>query len=142
MIIYTLGTSNREISEFIELLDKYKIKIIADVRRFPTSKFEWFRRETLARILAGHMIGYIFLGNELGGYRKEDYETYTLTRAFQWGLEKIEFFSLTEKVGIICAERFPWKCHRKFIASCLKQRGWEVIHIIDKDKVWTPKTSY
>jgi len=40
---------------------------------------------------------------------------------------------------IVCAERFPWKCHRRWIARELHRRGWQVEHIIDKGKVWIPK---
>ena len=32
----------------------------------------------------------------------------------------------------MCAEKFPWACHRNYIASTLKQRGWQVIHILDE----------
>jgi uncharacterized protein (DUF488 family) len=39
---------------------------------------------------------------------------------------------------IICAERFPWKCHRRWIARELSKGGWKVIHIIDKGKEWIP----
>lgn len=139
MIIYTIGSSNRECEEFIELLETYGIKLLADVRRFPTSKFEWFKKENLAKILARHQIGYLFLGTELGGYRKGGYEAYTSTEGFQKGLKEIETIALYDKVAIMCSERFPWKCHRKFIAMSLKDRGWQVIHIIEKDKVWKPK---
>ena len=40
---------------------------------------------------------------------------------------------------IMCAERLPWRCHRRFIAQSLKQRNWEVIHIIEKHKTWEGK---
>ncbi|MFZ3121772.1 MAG: DUF488 domain-containing protein [Thermodesulfovibrionales bacterium] len=40
---------------------------------------------------------------------------------------------------VVCAERFPWKCHRRWISRELHRRGWQVEHIIDKGKVWTPK---
>ena len=42
--------------------------------------------------------------------------------------------------AFICAERFPWKCHRRFIALSLQERGWQVMHIIEKDRIWRPKT--
>jgi len=41
--------------------------------------------------------------------------------------------------AFICAERFPWKCHRRFIASSLEEKGWQVMHIIEKDRIWRPK---
>ena len=132
--IYTIGTSNREIEEFIDLLNIYYINILIDVRRFPTSKFQWFKRQNFPRALAKRMIGYLFLGSELGGYRKEGYEDYLATENFQKGLEKIEATAIYDRVAIMCSERLPWKCHRWFIARILMERGWEVVHIIEKDR--------
>ena len=139
MIIYTTGTSNREIEEFIELLNAYGIKILIDVRRFPTSKFEWFKNENLANTLAEQDIRYSFLGAELGGYRKGGYKAYTETENYRMGLEKIEALASNDKVVVMCSERLPWKCHRRFIGKSLQDRGWEVIHIIEKEKIWKPK---
>jgi uncharacterized protein (DUF488 family) len=41
MKIYTIGTSNRTADEFMDILGHYQIQILADVRRFPTSKGRW-----------------------------------------------------------------------------------------------------
>lgn len=137
--VYTVGTSNRGRDEFIELLVAKGISIVIDVRRFPTSTFHWFRKENLARMLAAHMIGYVFLGKELGGYRRGGYESYVLTDDFRKGLEKIEDFALFDRIAIMCAERFPWKCHRWYIGKGLTRRGWEVEHIIERERMWKPQ---
>ena len=69
--IYTLGTSNRKIEEFLEILEKYSIQTVIDVRRWPTSKwFEHFKKENLQKILEEKNIKY-FHFEELGGYRYE-----------------------------------------------------------------------
>lgn len=39
----------------------------------------------------------------------------------------------------ICAEKFPWKCHRSFIAQELEKKKIKVIHIIEKEKIWEPE---
>jgi uncharacterized protein (DUF488 family) len=62
-----------------------------------------------------------------------------LTKNFQIGLDQIEAFALYDTVAFICSERFPWRCHRWFIGKSLGDRGWELIHIIDKNRVWIPK---
>ncbi|GFP36050.1 hypothetical protein HKBW3S43_01838, partial [Candidatus Hakubella thermalkaliphila] len=31
--------------------------------------------------------------------------------------------------------------HRRFIALELEREGWEVVHIIDKERTWQPKPS-
>lgn len=69
-IIYTLGTNRRTEEDFIEILNAYGIERLIDVRRFPTSKFPHFKKETLERFLKDNGIEYFFLGEELGGYRK------------------------------------------------------------------------
>jgi len=120
-------------------LNAYGIKILVDVRRFPTSKFEWFKKKNLAKTLAEQGIRYIFLGAELGGYRKGGYEAYTTTENYRRGLKKIEALASNDKVVVMCSERLPWKCHRRFIGKSLQDRGWEIIHIIEKDRVWKPK---
>ena len=45
MEIFSIGHSNRSIEEFISLLKRYGIEVVVDVRRFPTSKIEWYKKE-------------------------------------------------------------------------------------------------
>ncbi len=137
-IIYTLGTNRRTEEDFIEILNAYGIERLIDVRRFPTSKFPHFKKESLARLLKDNGIEYFFLGEELGGYRKGGYEEYVLTENFRSGIEELVRLSEVKRSVIICAERFPWKCHRRWIARELSKHGWKVIHIIDKGKEWIP----
>jgi uncharacterized protein (DUF488 family) len=136
--IYTLGTSTRSPEEFISLLTGHRIEAVADVRRFPTSRFEHFKRENLAGLLHGSGIEYIYLGDELGGYRRGGYPNFTTTPEFQAGLARLERIARERKTAFICAERFPWRCHRRFIAMELERRGWPVIHILDKSRDWVP----
>ncbi|BCB95982.1 hypothetical protein JZK55_09040 [Dissulfurispira thermophila] len=135
--IYTLGTSRRSEEDFIEILLFYDIKAVIDVRRFPKSKLQTFNKEYLQKLLKSEGIKYIFLGLELGGFRKGGYEAYADTDDFRNGIDKLEKSAIDNSV-IICAERFPWKCHRRWIARELHKRGWIVEHIIDKGKVWIP----
>ncbi len=137
--IYTLGTDRRSEEDFIEILHAYDIEALIDVRRFPKSKIALFRRENLERLLAREGIKYYFLGRELGGFRKGGYIAYIITVDFNKGIEKLESIAIQKTSVIICAERFPWKCHRKWIARELNKRGWQVEHILDKGKVWIPR---
>jgi len=138
-LIYTLGTSTRTSEEFIELLSSHGVEVIVDVRRFPSSRFDHFRRENLAGLLSEAGIEYIYMGNELGGYRWGGYQNFTTTPEFQRGLDRLERIAQNKKTAIICAERFPWRCHRRFIALELEKRGWQVKHIIDRERVWIPR---
>lgn len=137
--IYTLGTSIHTREEFGELLRYYHIETVVDVRSFPQSRFEHFNKENLAKILKEAGFGYVYLGKELGGFRKGGYPAYTKSTTYQEGILRLEQIGRQSTSAFICAERFPWKCHRRFIASTLQQRGWQVVHIIEKDRVWQPK---
>ncbi len=134
--IYSAGTSTRSEEEFIELLKSYGIRCVVDVRSFPTSRLEHFKGKNLELILKREWIKYVYLGNELGGFRKGGYEVHLLSDAFRRGLEKMESIASEEPTLFICAERLPWRCHRRFIGNVLEEKGWTVIHIIEKDRVW------
>ncbi len=139
MEIFSLGTSNRTKEEFLEILKNYKINLVVDVRHFPTSRlFPHFQKENLEKFLKEQKIEYFHL-KELGGFREGGYENYMKTKEFEKGLKKlIELLSLA-RVAIICAEKFPWKCHRAFISQKLEEFGIKTIHILEKEKIWEPK---
>lgn len=137
--IYTLGTDRRSEEDFIEILLAYNIQSLIDIRRFPKSKITFFTRENLEKVIEKEGIEYHFLGAELGGFRKGGYEAYTMTDDFRKGLQKLEEIASKKRSVIICAERFPWKCHRKWVARELRRKGWEVDHIIEKGKIWIPR---
>ena len=137
--IYSIGSSSRQIEEFIDLLHHFQIKTLVDVRSFPKSRFNHFIKEHLDRELNKAGIEYLYLGKKLGGYRKGGYENYTLTTDYEKGVTDLETIGKKNTTAFMCAERLPWKCHRKLIAISLQEKGWKVIHIIDEKKVWEPK---
>jgi uncharacterized protein (DUF488 family) len=136
---FSLGTGNRAVEEFTRILRTYRIEMVIDVRSFPSSKFAHFKKEALLQSLAEQGWGYYFLGKELGGYRKGGYEAYTQTLEYIAGVELLERMASRCRSAILCAERLPWRCHRRFITRSLQERGWEVIHILDEQKVWKDK---
>jgi uncharacterized protein (DUF488 family) len=137
--IFTLGTGRRSEEDFVEILLSYNIEVLVDVRSFPKSKMPAFNREYLEGLLEREGIEYHYLGKELGGFRKGGYEVYTLTDVFRKGIEELEGIAEDRVAVFICAERFPWKCHRRWISRELHRRGWRVEHIIDKGRVWVPR---
>lgn len=139
--IYTIGHSNRSMNEFMNILEKYGVKCLIDVRRFPSSrKYPWFRRETLNIVTRRSGITYIWLGDKLGGFRSGGYEKYMETEDFMEGINYL--IDLLEKFGVIaimCKERLWFKCHRRFISDILYSKGYEVIHIIDNNRIYKHK---
>ncbi len=135
-IIYSLGTSNRTLEEFVKLLKSFAVEMVVDVRSYPTSKFLHFRKEFLLQSLGERGFGYFFLGKELGGYRQGGYEAYTQTLEYLVGIELLERMAFRCRCAILCAERLPWRCHRRFIGRSLQGRGWKVVHILETEKIW------
>jgi uncharacterized protein (DUF488 family) len=148
--IWTIGHSTRTIDIFISLLEENGIKLVADVRMFPSSKrYPQFGREALAKSLGNSDIRYEHFP-ELGGRRKakpdsqntawrneafRGYADYMETEQFHNGVERL--LALAREAGpaaIMCAEAVWWRCHRSLISDYLKARGIEVIHILDANK--------
>lgn len=66
--IFTIGYGNRGIEEFIEILKKYEIKVLIDIRSIPYSRFRpSFNTNVLQQYLLNESISYRFMGKELGG---------------------------------------------------------------------------
>ena len=138
-LIYTIGSSTRKIDDFIYILRKFEIQALVDVRRFPQSRLAHFAQKSLSLELESHRIRYFYLGDTLGGFRKKGYEDYTQTQDFTTGIEKLKSIATQFVTVFMCAERFPWRCHRRFIAQHLEKDGWRVIHILDEERTWEPK---
>ncbi len=136
-VIFTIGHSTRPIEEFIGILKTYSIELLIDVRRFPRSKkFPWFNRENLCCVLRENDIGYEWLGEYLGGFRKGGYSEYTNTRQYLTGIDRLIEFANTRTVCIMCAEILWFRCHRRFISDTLVKRGITVKHIYDSHKIY------
>ena len=109
--IYSIGSSTRQIEEFIELLHHFQIKILVDVRSFPKSRFNHFIKETLDRKLSDAGIDYQYLGKELGGYRTGGYENYTLTTRYEKGVGHLEAIGACRNTNFM-----------KAVEKCLDER--------------------
>ena len=117
--IWTIGHSTRPIDEFLNLLAGARIKVIADVRRFPGSrKYPQYGKEALAATLATHAIGYHWL-QALGGRRRvspdspntawrnasfRGYADYMSSADFECGLAHLLTVASKERTAIMCAE--------------------------------------
>jgi uncharacterized protein (DUF488 family) len=132
--IYTIGTSNRSLDDFFGIVHSFGIELLVDVRRFPTSRFKHFTRENLEASSQTQNIGYIWMG-ELGGYRTGGYEEFTRSEEFRHALLRLEKLARERVTVFLCAERSPWRCHRRFITQYLERRGWEVVHIIERGEI-------
>jgi uncharacterized protein (DUF488 family) len=143
--ILTVGHSNHEEGEFVELLLGGGVELIADVRRYPGSRRQpHFERTALAAVLLEAGIGYRWLGESLGGRRKpvegsvntawesdqfRGYADHMASEEFAAGLTELEELAREQRVAGMCAEAWWVRCHRRVIADALTARGWRVLHL-------------
>lgn len=147
LCIYTIGHSTRTLEEFLEILKRYKINQVVDIRTIPKSRHNpQFNMKPLAYFLRNHLIGYRHQKN-LGGLRhsKKDsiniawknlsfrgFADYIQTEEFKKGLEKLIKTAQNKTVVIMCAEAVPFRCHRSLIGDSLLIRGFKVKDIYTK----------
>ncbi|MBN2121222.1 MAG: DUF488 domain-containing protein [Candidatus Omnitrophica bacterium] len=129
-VIFTIGTNSRSIEEFINLLKEHQIRILVDVRRFPTSRFEHFKKKNLSLSLENSGIDYVYSGDALGGFREEGYQNYIKTEQFKKALQVLKSIARDKQACIMCAEKESSNCHRKFITQVLSLQGWQIIDIV------------
>ncbi len=150
--VFTIGHSNRSFEEFLSLLERFGIRAVSDVRRYPRSgKFPHFNRQILQRSLGEHGIKYVWL-EALGGRRItktnaaspniglrspgfRSYADHMATDAFRKAAGELKSTSATSRTVIMCAEKLYWKCHRRFLSDYLTAKGVEIKHILDTDRI-------
>lgn len=128
--VFTIGYSGRKISNLISVLREYGVEVVVDVRRFPSSKVDDYKRENLERILSDAGFKYVWLGDKLGGYRSGGYSAFMSSRDFAEGIERLIEIIRSSVTCILCLERKPKYCHRRFIAKVLEEKGFTVFHIL------------
>jgi uncharacterized protein (DUF488 family) len=143
--LFTIGHSNHPIERFLALLRRHGVQAVADVRSRPYSRFvPHFGKERLARILADAGLGYLFLGQELGGkpvqddppQARLDYQARVKDPAFQHGIDTLLDALAERRVALVCRERDPLECHRlHLICRHLRPRGLDIRHILPDGEV-------
>lgn len=136
--IFTIGHGARDISEFFQLLIKYEIEYLVDVRSYPYSKYHpSYNREIIAEHGKSYGVKYLFMGDSLGG-RPKDKSCYS-TEKDEEGKSKVLYNEIKKKdffinsinrlvvannkkikIACMCSELKPCECHRsKLIGEVL-----------------------
>ncbi|MBO9619986.1 MAG: DUF488 domain-containing protein [Niabella sp.] len=148
-IIYTIGHSTHSFAAFLEMLQSFDIRVLADIRRFPGShKYPQFNKDVLGPALEKNGIYYTHL-EALGGRRKvradspnnrwknasfRGYADYMETKEFVTAVAKLEAIALQQTTAYMCSEAVWWRCHRSMVSDYLKAKGWTVLHIMGVGK--------
>ena len=137
--LYTLRTSPRSFDDFYPFFWNTKLRRVWMSGVFPRVASLTLIESCCKKNLAPQGIRYLYLGKEFGGFRKGGYVAYMETESFQRGFEKLEEIGRKKSTAFFCAERYTWKCRRRWISGQLIEKGWKVIHIIEKGKIWVPR---
>lgn len=151
LIIYTIGHSNVPASKILDLLFKFEIKGLIDVRSSPYSQYSpQFNRETFKQSLKKAGIEYVYAGDHLGGRPKDpscykngqvpdehadflhlvNYPQVMNKDFFQEGIRQLIKIAKKHQVVVMCSEEDPSRCHRHhLIGKYLVQQGVPVMHI-------------
>lgn len=139
--VLTIGHSNHPLDRFLELLRQHEVDVLVDARSQPVSRFSpHFSRNALDRAVTALSIGYLFMGDALGGRPsarecydaegKVDYDRIEAQPFYQRAIEQLLDGIARFRVCVLCAEEDPSRCHRRLlIARTLVQRGIDVLHI-------------
>ncbi len=144
--ILTIGYGNRSADDFLKLLRRYDVAVLADIRSKPFSRFRpRFSKHALAGILEEAGVGYVFMGETLGGRPVDpgcytdgvvDYAKVRGREFFKRGLEELGALAAEKRVVIMCAELQPRRCHRAaLVGAALVERGVEVRHIDERGEL-------
>jgi uncharacterized protein (DUF488 family) len=141
---FSVGHSNHPLDIFLGLLRSHAVRILVDVRAFPTSR-RWphFDQRQLDAALAEEGVRYVW-NRELGGRRKgrassphtawtvaafRHYADHTESEEFASGLRALLALATEGRTAFMCAEARYTQCHRRLIADQLVVAGHTVCHI-------------
>ena len=131
--VYTIGHGRHSFAYFLELLRKYDIAFLSDVRSVARSRWVQFNGAVLSEELRASGIGYEHLP-ECGG------KTVAKTEDLERGIERILEISAEVRTAIMCSESQPLTNHKVPRANChrvgllsplLKTKGASrIVHIL------------
>ncbi|MGC3020634.1 MULTISPECIES: DUF488 family protein [unclassified Brevibacterium] len=155
----TIGHSNRELNEFIDLLTATGTEVVVDVRKLPGSnRNPQFNADTLETDLAEAGIELRRLEG-LTGRRPvsrtvpfdvnawwqnrsfHNYADHCLSEEFRTDLDTLVDWGEDVRCALMCSEAVWWRCHRRIIADQLLGRGLKVAHVLGHDHIDAAKLS-
>lgn len=132
-VLYTIGHGRHPFDYFLELLRKYNIEFVCDVRAFARSRWPQFSGLVLAELLRENGIGYEHIP-ETGGKNKPKPED------LAWGVNRIVEIASDVPTAIMCSESKPLSDHKIPRANChrvgmlsplLRDKGVDrIVHIL------------
>lgn len=133
MTLWTIGHGKHEFKYFLDLLRRYEVEFVIDVRSFARSRWPQFNGMVLSELLRANGIGYEHLP-ETGGKTRPKPED------LEWGIGRIIEIASEMRTVLMCSESHPLSghkipranCHRiGMLAPLLRSKGVErIVHIL------------
>ena len=150
MEIYAIGHSNYPFEKLIDMIRKYNINCVVDIRQTPYSKYNvQYNKEALSYNLKKEGFIYIYMGKEFGATRQSkesytergyaDFEKAVKEDIFKEGVERLKKgCSMGYKIVLLGAMQEPIRCHRSImVGRQLSKEGFDVKYIMDEGHIET-----
>jgi len=124
-MIFSVGYGNRKPSEFLELLQKHKIRMIIDVRAYRKAWTKMYSAPRFSKWLEENEVKYTW-AHMLGNKDRVHPDNFELDDKQKKYLKCVGPLS---RVAIMCAETKTDSCHRKKFVEYLRSLGYEVEEI-------------
>jgi len=154
VLAYTVGYGGLKPERFLALVRELGVKVVADVRRYPRSKLEFYAGERLRASLSEVGVEYAWFG-ELGAlglarsYRPGEVVTCTGSPTFRAYVHYLvsdpRALAALARLGdaaaqgrtplVLCRERKPEHCHRQFVADALVAMGVRIVHVVGEQRI-------
>jgi len=148
--LYTIGYAGYNTNDFIDVLKRYSINALIDVRSNPfSSHFPVYNMDILEQTLKRNNIHYRSYANEFGAQQPErcfytpqgylDFEIFTASEKYNHGYQRIEDGLMKDYVfALMCSEKDPMDCHRSImISKTFNDNGYSVHHLLPDNKFMT-----
>ena len=139
--LYTVGHSTFPREHLTDLLKKYEIDYLLDVRSTPFSKYTpQYNSDDLKRYLFNENINYAPMGKYFGARQENsayypegflDFELFRESSVFIQGVENVIKGLESHNIALMCTEKNPIDCHRAImVARGFELQGVDVMHIL------------
>lgn len=148
MEIFAIGHSNYPYDKLIEMIKKYGIDCVVDIRETPYSKYNTqYNREVLRENLKSSGFTYVYMGHEFGAKRQTkesynddgyaDFEKVIKEELFLKGIERItKDLQMGYKIVLLGAMQEPIRCHRSImLGKYLNEKGFDVKYIMHEGNI-------
>ncbi|HEK8845259.1 TPA: DUF488 domain-containing protein [Clostridioides difficile] len=143
MEIFAIGHSNYPYDKLINMIKKYDINCVVDIRETPYSKYNiQYNKEAFNESLRNSGFLYIYMGKEFGAKRTNkdvytqegyaDFEKVAKEDIFFNGIERLKKgCQMGYRIVLLGAMQEPIRCHRSIlVGKVLNKEGFDVKYIM------------